>query len=150
MANSYLKTAFAIIVAAAEAELVLAAQTTAHALYDDEIDETSARVAHFQSLGDAFARAFPPTGDDPFSGFLALFDDADYPSFGGDFEISPFQNDPERRELYFGGEQVELDAVARLLRLRRRCRSGSSMRSIVIACDPTGSAGAMSRSRPRA
>lgn len=49
-----------------------------------------------------FLAAFPPiTSDDPWSGFLAIFDDPDFPSFGVDFEGGSTLDQPDVSSISF-------------------------------------------------
>lgn len=119
MANSYTKAAFGLTVTAAEAAL-LAGAIEAAALLDDGDDDPAARAASFATLGADFATAFPPTDDDPFAGFLTLFDDADYPYLGCDIDIGE-ADAVGRVEVYFSGEQFDVGVAAELV--FRVCRS---------------------------
>lgn len=119
MANSYTKAAFGLTVTADEAAL-LAKAVEAAALLDGGDEDPAARGDSFATLGADFARVFPPTADDPFGGFLALFDDADYPYLGCDIDIGE-ADAIGRVEVYFSGEQFDIGVAAELL--FRVCRS---------------------------
>jgi hypothetical protein len=116
MANSYTKAAFTLTVTAAEAALLNAAQCAAETLSFEE-PEGDERRAAFAELGAGFAAAFPAGDDDPFAGFLALFDDAAYPALDCDIHTGTPDADG-RVGVYFGGDQVAPDTLAELI---RRC-----------------------------
>ena len=119
MANSYTKAAFVLIVTAVEADLLEKAASAAD-LCNDRGPEDEERQAAFADLGPAFAAAFPPDAGDPFAGFLALFDDPDYPSFGCDIHAGD-TDAAGRVSVYFGGDQFDPGATAELI--RRACPS---------------------------
>lgn len=119
MANSYTKAAFGLTVTAAEAALLAKAIEAAAYLADGD-DEPAARAARFAEFGAEFAAAFPPSDEDVFDGFLALFDDADYPYLGCDIDIGE-ADAAGRVEVYFCGEQFDVGVAAELL--FRVCRS---------------------------
>lgn len=78
MADSYVQGSFAFTCSHAEMALIEEAFQASYDLGDGDTptEPTS-----------EFLAAFPPiTSDDPWSGFLAIFDDPDFPNFGVDFE----------------------------------------------------------------
>lgn len=111
MANNYIKAAFTLTMRTDEAALARKAVAGAEELAG-EIDGNG-RAALYAELGDDFAAAFPPHEDDPFGSFLELFSDPDYPGF--DCTISIDEAGEGQCEVYFGGEQIGVDAVAELL-----------------------------------
>ncbi len=119
MANSYTKAAFGLTVTAAEAAL-LGKAIEAAAWLEDGDDDAHARAARFAALGADFAATFPASDEDAFDGFLALFDDADYPSLGCDIEIGE-ADAAGQAAVYFSGEQLDVGVAAELL--FRICRS---------------------------
>lgn len=78
MADSYVQGSFAFTCTHAEMALI---EEAFQASYDLESGGTPTEPTP------EFLAAFPPvTPDDPWSGFLSIFDDPDFPSFGVEFE----------------------------------------------------------------
>lgn len=71
MANNYVHAAFAVTVTASEAQLIAGVEAPIEAIDQDLLGE--ARQEAYDNLGPAFAAAFPPIGDDPFSGLMPIF-----------------------------------------------------------------------------
>lgn len=119
MANSYTKAAFGVAVTPAEAGVLAKARAAAEFLAGGE-DEPGAREARFAALGADFAAVFPAGAEDPFEGFLALFDDPDYPSLGCDIDIGE-ADAAGQVPVYLAGDQFDVGVAAELL--FRVCRS---------------------------
>jgi hypothetical protein len=118
MANTYIKASFVIAVTPGEADLLNKACEAAAQIADNTIDESN-QAERFADFGSEFAEAFPPTDDDPFSGFLAIFDDPNYPQIDCQIEIEEMDGGQCEALLY--GEQINIDAVAQLI--FRVCKS---------------------------
>ncbi len=110
MANHYVRASFVLDVTADEAELIVKAFDAAGLL--DGTPAAAEIEAGYVGLGQAFAAAFPPGDDDPFASFRDLFDDGDYPTFGCEIDGSELAGGGVR--LWFGGDQVGIDALPRL------------------------------------
>ena len=112
MSNTYLKTAFALVMSSEDAALIQAAFVAADLLEANSEDDELRRA--FDDLGPAFAAAFPPQGASGFGSFAELFDDPDFPSF--DCRVDVGEADEQgRREVAFSGEQFGVEQVARLI-----------------------------------
>lgn len=112
MANNYLYAAFAVTVTVPEADLISAVEAAIEAIEDD-LDAPERRAA-FEALGPAFAAAFPPSSDDPFSGIMSIFPDAEFPCLDADITIEA-GTDPHTRIVSFSGDQFGIEQVANLL-----------------------------------
>jgi hypothetical protein len=112
MANNYIHAAFAVTITASEAELIAAAETAINAIEEDLQGED--RREAYEALGSAFADAFPPISDDPFSGFMPIFPDKDFPCFDATITIEDGQ-DHTTRVVTFSGDQFGIEQVANLL-----------------------------------
>lgn len=112
MANNYIHAAFAVTITASEAELIAAAETAIDAIEEDLQGED--RREAYNALGPAFADAFPPTSDDPFSGFMPIFPDKDFPCLDATITIEDGQ-DHTTRVVTFSGDQFGIEQVANLL-----------------------------------
>lgn len=112
MANNYIHAAFAVTIRASEAELIAAAETAIDAIEEDLQGED--RREAYNALGPAFADAFPPTSDDPFSGFMPIFPDKDFPCLDATITIEDGQ-DHTTRVVTFSGDQFGIEQVANLL-----------------------------------
>ena len=78
MADNYVQGSFAFTCSHAEMALVEEAFQASYDLQDGRPPPGPTSE---------FLAAFPPTApDDPWSGFLAIFDDSDFPNFGVEFE----------------------------------------------------------------
>lgn len=89
-----------------------------------------------------FLAAFPPKSPgDPWSGFLAIFDDPDFPSFGVDFEGGNTLDQPGVSTVSFWGmTDFQPDALAALI---QRCCQATLLQA------PIGFEWALSCSRAR-
>ena len=114
MANSYTKAAFTLIVTPAEAALLREVQCAAEAL-DFDAPQGGDRQSSFAEHGPAFAATFPPGEEDPYAGFLALFDDPAYPALGCTIHTEA-PDETGRVGVYFGGDQFEPGVIAELIR----------------------------------
>lgn len=112
MANNYIHAAFAVTVTASEAALIAAAETAIDAIEEDLQGE--GRREAYEALGPAFADAFPPLSDDPFSGFMPIFPDKDFPCLDATITIGDGQ-DHTTRVVTFSGDQFGIEQVANLL-----------------------------------
>lgn len=112
MANNYIYAAFAVTITASEAELIAAAETAIDAM-DEDLQGEDRREA-YNALGPAFAEAFPPISDDPFSGFMPIFPDKDFPCLDATITIEDGQ-DHTTRVVTFSGDQFGIEQVANLL-----------------------------------
>lgn len=112
MANNYIHAAFAVTVTASEAELIAAVETAIDAIEGDLQGE--ARREAYDALGPAFAEAFPPTSDDPFSGLMPIFPDEDFPCLDATITIADGHDDGTRI-VHFSGDQFGIEQVANLL-----------------------------------
>lgn len=114
MSNNYTKASFLLLVQPDEAELLQLAKDASDMLENHDDDALGRREA-FDGLGPAFAAAFPPTDDDPFGSFLALFDDADFPIFSCRIDVDDTPDEAGKIQVFFHGDQVSVDAVALLI-----------------------------------
>jgi len=117
MADYFTKTAFEIKVTAAEAALLHECLDVASTLFDIEDEVSLTGVA--SQLSTAFRQTFPAIAGDSFASFRGLFVDPDFPEFGVSLTVR-CQGD-DSAVLVFSGEQVHVDAVARLI--RKVCKS---------------------------
>ena len=111
MSNCYTNSCFAFTVTAAEAALLREAIALAEFLEDEP--EAQAIADHWQDLSGGFRTLFAPIDDNQISGFLALFPDADYPTFGTSFSFD--EHNDSTVQVFGKAEQFEPDAVAELL-----------------------------------
>lgn len=111
MSNCYTHSCFALTVTATEADLLREAIALADFL--DANPEDDGITEHWNRLSGTFRTLFAPTGENATSGFLAIFPDGDYPTFGTGFSFDE-QNDGTVR-VFAAAEQFEPDAVAELL-----------------------------------
>lgn len=87
MADSYVQGSFAFTCTHAELALI---EEAFQASYDFEAGGTPTEPSP------EFLAAFPPTSpDEPWSGFLAIFPDPDFPNFGVDFEGTNMPEQPQ-------------------------------------------------------
>lgn len=114
MSNNYTKASFILSVLPDEAELLQLAKDASNMLENND-DEALGRQEAYDQLGPAFAAAFPPTADDPFGGFLAMFDDADFPVLDCRIDVDDTPNEAGSISVFFHGDQVSIDAVALLI-----------------------------------
>ncbi len=112
MANNYIHAAFAVTVTASEAALIAAAETAIDAIEEDLQGE--GRREAYKALGPEFANAFPPISDDPFSGFIPIFPDKDFPCLDATITIEDGQ-DHTTKVVTFSGDQFGIEQVANLL-----------------------------------
>lgn len=111
MSNCYTNSCFAFTVTPAEAGLLRQAIDLADFL-DGNPDEVE--IAEFwNSFSETFRDLFAPTGEEVISGFLAIFPDCDYPTFGTSFSLD--EHDDGTIRVFATAEQFEPDAVAELL-----------------------------------
>ena len=118
MANTFIKASFVIALTLIEADLLHKCCETARKLADREIPDDE-RAAHFASLGPDFTAAFPPSNEDPFSGFLAIFDDPEFPHL--DCTVVLDDPDGERQNATIFGDQINVELIAQLI--FRLCKS---------------------------
>ena len=112
MSNSYTKAAFCILVPPADVTTLSLAEKAVDIL--DRVNDDGDLKLSFDALGVGFHTVFPAKGANDFGSFLELFDDPAYPRFGCDIDIE----EPDSEGLCaatFSGEQVEVEAVARLI-----------------------------------
>lgn len=112
MANNYIHAAFAVTITASEAELIAAAETAINAIEEDLQGES--RREAYEALGPAFADAFPPISEDPFSGFMPILPDKDFPCLDATITIEDGQ-DHTTKVVAFSGDQFGIEQVANLL-----------------------------------
>ena len=117
MSNNYLKAAFVLDVTADEAGMLRHVNEALTAL---DVPSSDRSEAEFVALGPDFAAMFPSDEEEPFAGFLNLFNDPDYPTFGCSIDVDPTGLDG-KAEVYVGGDQIELEAIAELI--FRCCKS---------------------------
>ncbi|MBK8631945.1 MAG: hypothetical protein IPN84_17750 [Sphingomonadales bacterium] len=139
MSDHYVQTCFAFDVTANEAGLLLQAAQAADEL-SSNIDVPSL-TRFWSQLPEDFRALFPPTDDDPWSGFTAIFPDPEYPTFGAKFELVDNEKTAQRMMVY--GDQFDPDATATLIAvivketLRSsqpgRARAASSVSTIFMA-----------------
>lgn len=108
MADSYVQGSFAFTCTHAEMALI---EEAFQASYDLESGGTPTEPTP------EFLAAFPPVqSDDPWSGFLAIFPDPDFPTFGVDFEGG---NSPERPAIstviFYSTTDFQPDPLASLI-----------------------------------
>ena len=112
MSNSYTKAAFCILMSPADATM-LSLAVKAIDILDTGSDDEDLKLS-FDALGVRFGEVFPAKGPNAFGSFLDLIDDPAHPSLGCDIDIE--EPDTEGRcAVTFSGEQVEVEAVARLI-----------------------------------
>jgi hypothetical protein len=112
MANNYIHAAFAVTVTASEAQLIAAVETAITAIEDDLQGDD--RRAAYEALGSAFADAFPPISDDPFSGVMRIFPDKDFPCLDATITIEDCEDDTTS-VVTFSGDQFGIEQIANLL-----------------------------------
>lgn len=108
MADSYVQGSFAFTCSHAEMALI---EEAFQASYDLESGDTPTEPTP------EFLAAFPPKSpDDPWSGFLAIFPDPDFPTFGVEFEGG---NSAERPEIstviFYSTTDFQPDPLAALI-----------------------------------
>lgn len=113
MANHFTKASFTLAVTAAEAEVLRRVDDAIDAL-DEASLEPEQRAARFAALGPAFAACFAPTGADPFSGFVGIFPDPDYPRLGFTLQVDSAVAD-DSVGVWIHGDQVDVEAAAGLI-----------------------------------
>ncbi|MDQ4422138.1 hypothetical protein OOT33_17135 [Sphingobium sp. DEHP117] len=111
MSNCYTHCCFGMTLTPAEAALLREAITLTDFL-GDEPDEAEV-IEHWQGLSEDFRALFAPVDDNSVSGFLKLFPDSDFPTFGTDFAFD--ERDDGTILVIARAEQFEPDAVASLL-----------------------------------
>lgn len=112
MSNSYTKAAFSILMATSDVTTLSLVRRAVDIL--DRVNDDEDLKLSFDGLGTAFSRAFPAKGPNDFGSFLDLFDDRDFERFGCDIDIEePGSNG--LCEVTFSGEQIEVEAIARLI-----------------------------------
>jgi hypothetical protein len=111
MSNCYTRCCFALYITSAECSLLREAIALAEFL--ETHPDTQTIAEHWLSLSARFRSDFQPTGEEVFSGFLAIFSDSDFPTFGTDFAFE-VQDDGMIR-VFASADQFEPDAVAGLL-----------------------------------
>lgn len=112
MSNCYTHCCFAITITPGEADLLREAIAFAELLEWEPEDD--AIVEQWNGLSEAFRTLFVAIDDNPISGFLAIFPDCDYPTFGTRFSFDEESDGGVR--VFAHAEQFEPDAVAELLR----------------------------------
>lgn len=100
MSNCYTNTCFEFTVTAQEAALLRQSIAFCNAVSDED-DETISRLWDEQT--DAFRALYPATGDEPASGFLALFDDPQFPYL----DVTLTYNDQDDGGVIVRGESTE-------------------------------------------
>lgn len=133
MADSYVQGSFAFSCSHAEMALI---EESFQASFDLESGGEP------PAPSPEFLRAFPPTAPDaPWSGFLAIFSDPDFPTFGVDFEGG---NSAERPEVstvcFYSTTDFQPDPLAALI---QHCCQATLRQA------PIGFEWACSSSRPR-
>ena len=111
MSNCYTHSCFVLWITAAESALLREAIGFAEFL--DEEAETEAIAEHWLGLSETFRAAFPPVDDDPVSGFLAIYPDSGFPTFGTSFAFD--EQDDGTIQVFATADQFEPDAVTGLL-----------------------------------
>lgn len=112
MSNSYTKAAFCILMSPADVTTLTLAEKAVDIL--DTVSGDQDLKLSFDALGVGFDTVFPAKGATDFGSFLELFDDPAYPRFGCDIDIEePGTNG--LCEVTFRGEQIEVEAIARLI-----------------------------------
>ena len=112
MSNCYTHACFVLQITAAESGLLR--EAIALAQYIEDQPDAEAIIQHWLGLSEAFRTIFPPTGEEVISGFLAIFPDCDFPTFGTDFAFE--EQDDGSVRVFATADQFEPDAVAALLR----------------------------------
>ena len=110
MANHFTKASFTFVVTPAEADILRLIDDAIEVL-DDASLEPDGRAAQFSELGPAFAACFPPADADPFSGFLEIFSDPDYPRLGFTLQVDP-PDTGDTVDVWIHGDQVDIEAAA--------------------------------------
>lgn len=133
MADIYTQGSFAFTCSNAEMALL------------EEAFQASCDIQHGDEPADPtpeFLAAFPPTeADDPWTGFLAIFPDSQFPSFGVEFEGGNTLEQPDVSTVFlYGMTDFQPDAIAGLI---HRCCQDSLRKA------PIGFEWACSCSRPR-
>lgn len=105
MSDNYLSTSFAFAVSETEALHLRHAAALLDALSARDDAET---LAAWYGCPVSFTALFPATDETPWSGFLALFPDPDYPHLGAELEVAA-----DRAHIY--GDQFDPDVAANLL-----------------------------------
>jgi len=118
MANHFTKASFTLAVTPAEAEVLRLIDDAIEAL-DDASLGADERAARFAALGPGFAASFPATEADPFSGFLEIFSDPDYPRLGFTLQVDP-PGEGETVGVWIHGDQVDIEAAAALIQAAAR------------------------------
>ncbi|MBB6125421.1 hypothetical protein [Sphingobium subterraneum] len=111
MSNCYTHSCFVLHITAAECGLLR--EAIALAQYIEDQPDAEAINQHWLGLSEAFRTIFPPTGEEVISGFLAIFPDCDFPTFGTDFSFEQQADGIVR--VFATADQFEPDAVAALL-----------------------------------
>ena len=111
MSNCYTHSCFVLHITAAECGLLREAIALAQFIEDQP--DAEAIIQHWLGLSEAFRTIFPPTGEEVISGFLAIFPDCDFPTFGTDFAFE--EQDDGTVRVFATADQFEPDAVAALL-----------------------------------
>lgn len=118
MANHFTKASFTLAVTPAEADVLRQIDDAIEALDDTSLDPDQ-RAARFAALGPGFEAAFPPTDEEPFSGFLEIFPDPDCPRLGFTVQVDP-AGDDETVGVWIHGDQVDIEAAAALIQAAAR------------------------------
>lgn len=118
MANHFTKASFTFVVTPAEADILRLIDDAMEVL-DDTSLEPVGRAARFSALGPGFAACFPPADADPFSGFLEIFSDPDYPRLGFTLQVDP-PGTGDMVGVWIHGEQVDIEAAAALIQAAAR------------------------------
>ena len=111
MSNCYTHSCFVLHITADECGLLREAVALAQFVEDQPDAETI--IQRWLGLSEAFRMIFPPTGEEVISGFLAIFPDCDFPTFGTDFAFD--EQDDGSVRVFATADQFEPDAVAALL-----------------------------------
>jgi hypothetical protein len=112
VSNSYTKAAFCILMSPADVTTLNLAEKAVDIL--DTVSDDEDLKLSFDALGVGFHKVFPAKGPNDFGSFLQLFDDPAYPRFGCSIDIEePGTNG--LCEVTFTGEQIEVEAIARLI-----------------------------------
>ncbi len=111
MSDHYVQTCFAFDVTANEARMLLQAAQAAEELSSNF--DVPSLTRFWCQLPEDFRAIFPPTDEDPWSGFTAIFPDPEYPTFGAKFEIVNEEQTPQR--MMVSGDQFDPDATAELI-----------------------------------
>ncbi len=110
MSNCYTHTCFAFRVTPDEHALLAEAIALAAFLEEEPLqDEIATRWAQADA---SFRALFPAIDDNPVSGFLAIFHDPDFPTFGTTFVFG--DHNPASISVFGQADQFEPDAVAAL------------------------------------